>query len=500
MRFAPPATYRARPHALVTPGTRSLHVQTAWGESWVEGRRDVESMLERLRGFAVYAHGSLSPFTRTTGAQSWVLSTWRGRETAITHTPSKLRITSLQGSVSEEPDPFAALSAALEWLASYGVPAASLTSMATRLLEVSLRGPVSIHFDPDVSRRAFFGGRQEVRLKGGPYGRRDKVSRYRSQKLLDIKGAYPSAMSARPMALTLREVSRETSLDETAAGLAHAVVFVPQDLPHAPLPVRVAPDAIQFQTGRLEGVWPWCELVAAQSIGCEVEVLESWAPRREMDLFAPWWVLARTGRDLPRGAGIAKAIAVRTWGPFAMTGDGRSEVHFADAAGERTFEVPRPARQMPHRWTCHIAAEVTARVRAQLLTEALYGLDASPVHTDTDGVIVRESARLPDHVWGDGFGQWRLKCHMHDLEVTGPQCYRYTDGCPDCIAKARYHYVASGMNEDAAARHFAHHGQVTSISYLAREDAVLPTCVSSDRQRIAELLAEARLYGRGFDE
>jgi len=469
-----------------------LRVQTVWGATTAHGTRDVEALLGRLSGHAAYVISGLESLKRTTPATRWALGTWRGRETRMRHEPSGVTVTSLRGALVDDDDPFASLSAFLAWLGEYGVAPGSLSAMSWKLWEASLVAPVTINFDPELGRAAFYGGRQEVRLTHD-----DRASTYRSQKLLDIRGAYPSAMAARPFALSLRAVPASSAIDDDA-GLAEATVRVGGDLAFAPLPVRVAPDAIMFQYGRVRGVWPWCELAAAKAIGCDVTIIRSYAPRRTADLFGRWWEMAREGRALARGGSVAlaKALSVCLWGQFAMTGDQRGEVRWADDAGEEPYATVRDPRSMPHAWTTHIAAEVAARVRTQTLIEGLYGLSAPPIHVDTDGVIVRGSAMMGAN-FGDGYGQWRCKTKMHTVEVRAPQLYRWTCGCTSCIPLAKFHYCASGMTEDSARYLFDHAGLPTRISYLAREDACLPSAWSHDRERIDALLCEAALYGVG---
>jgi hypothetical protein len=493
MKLTPPATYKAKPHALVIAGHRMLYVKTMWGDQTYTDKRDVEAALQDLAGHVVYTPGSLHTLRHTTGARSWVMSTWRGRETRMTHTPSGTVVTSLRGALNDAPDMFRALSTCLSWLSEYGVSPGSVSTMAWNLLEASLSSTVQVGFDPELGRAAFYGGRQEVR---DPFEDPDRSHwRYQHQKLLDIRAAYPTAMARAPIALSLREVPRGTELTDEP-GLAAATVYVPESLPYAPLPVRVAPHAIQFQLGGLEGVWPWTELKAARDLGCIVGVTRCFAPRRTMDLFGPWWIMAQTGRNLPNGAdALAKAISVCCWGQFAMQGDDRADVMWSDEEGNEPYEVPRGARALPHRWAMHIAAEVTARVRVQTLVEGIYGLGCLPVHVDTDGVIVRRRAKMNDARFGSGFGQWRVKHRMPSIEIKAPQFYRWT--CNDQCGEAhrKWHYVASGMNEDGAIRQFEDGGRATRVSYLSREDAVLPSCSSSDQARIQRLLDEARGVG-----
>ncbi len=302
-------------------------------------------------------------------------------------------------------------------------------------------------------------------------------------------------MSSRPYALSVRGVASSTELDPDVAGLARATVWVPQDLAYPPLPVRVGPEAIQFRWGDVEGIYTWRELAATIELGCKVTVHESWAPRTELDLFGPWWILAQTGGEDP----LAKAITVCTWGQFAMDGQGKGTVSWSDEAGEVAYQEHTDARPMPHAWMKHIAAETTARVRTQTLIEGLYGMGgAPPCHVDTDGVIVQRNARLPENT-GDGFGQWRVKTQMPEVDVRAPQFYRYR--CFYCgLEHADWHYCASGMNEAQAAETFKRTGRLhTRISFLSREDKVLPDVASFDHDRITSLIREARNIGVEVD-
>jgi hypothetical protein len=267
-------------------------------------------------------------------------------------------------------------------------------------------------------------------------------------------------------------------------------------MPYPPLPVRIAPEVIQFQWGHVEGTWPWVELAAAKALGCEVRVTRCWAPRRVADLFAPWWSMAQEGRQLRGEAAVlAKAVANSCWGQFAMQGDQRAEVHWADPQGTEAYEVPLADRMMPHRWARQIAAETTARVRVDTLLDGLYGMDHPPIHVDTDGIIVRKSSHVPPNS-GTGFGQWRRKSAMPEIEIKAPQVYRWTcaNGCG--VDHAKWHYCTSGTGPQGAAELFRTEAHLsTRISYRSRDDVVLPEAASYDENRIAALLAEARLMG-----
>lgn len=441
MKLSPLTRYDPRPVGIVRPGARALEVDTADGTLTANGRRDVEALLERLAGFVLFVHDSVEPVIHTTGALSWTMRLWHGRITRAVHTPTGVSIVSLRGTV----DPANTLDdvlSFLSWARGYGVAPGSIPAMAWSLFRASLARPYSAGFDPEVGRSAFYGGRQEVTGTGT----------FRNMAQMDIRSAYPAAM-ARPegYALTLREVDPSTVLDPTAAGIAAAVVHVPLDAPVAPLPIRLDRETITFQRGHLEGLWPWCELDAARRQGAEVTVTRCWAPARCADLFGPWWPIVEEGRNLPGGAGmLAKAVSNSTWGQFGMIADERATRHYADEAGKRFVDVELPDHDLPHTWTAHIAAETTGRVRAQML-EALP--TTSPVHIDTDGLIVPASTPVPGGGTGEP-GEWRVKSLLPVIEIHGPQLYRYT--CEACeVDHDRWHYTTAGVPAEQAERLFS---------------------------------------------
>ena len=161
------------------------------------------------------------------------MSTWRGRETRIRHEPTGLTVTSLRGTLDASIDPYGDLAAVLTWLDGYGVTPASLSSMSWNLLRASLSSEVVVGASRRLGSSAFFGPRQEI----------TEPRRYTNLQLADIKAAYATAMSSRPVALSLHEVSPTTVLDPDVPGIARAFVSVPDDLLYPPLPVRVSPEA-----------------------------------------------------------------------------------------------------------------------------------------------------------------------------------------------------------------------------------------------------------------
>ena len=482
MNITPLRRYRGRPVALLRAGHRWLSVITEDGIRTAKGSRDVSELLDKLTEYVCYAESGLSTFRYCTPATSWTLNTWRGRETRMRHNASGVEVTSLRGTLDGSEDPWGDLQRVLGWLRGYGVSPGSLSSMSWSLWRASLPGEISIGFDPDIGRAALYGGRQEC----------SEPRIYQHMVSTDIRAAYPFAMAqTSDYSLSLREVSPETVLDPAVAGLAYATVIVPREMPYAPLPTRIAPQMIQFQWGTVRGTWPWVELHAAELLGAEVRVHRSWAPRRTADLFGSWWPMIEEGRALPGCAGtMAKSISNSLWGQFGMVGDDRAEVRWADPSGKVSYAVDLPERKMPHAWTAHIAAETTARVRSRIVSEALYASQFSPVHMDTDGIIVRKSSEVPLPA-GDGPGEWRVKEQMRKVDLRAPQLYRFTCGRGCGVTHAEWHYVASGLSASQAPEFFRKNGSSTRISFMADFDHCLPPDHSDNIERRQAMIAEA---------
>lgn len=491
MKIEPLSKVRFNEFALLTPGHKNLFVETRNGISHFNSSRDVDNALYKLRGMVCYVASGLERLKNTTTARHWKMTTWRGKSIKMTHIPTGVVVTSLRSVLEQSQDPFSDLDETLTWLRSYGVAPGSISGMAWQLLRASLNNMVPVSFDPEISRRAFFGGRQEIRLPG--------ISS--NAKLYDLSAAYPSAMASRPVALSLRKVSNSTRIDPEQSGMAEVIVTVPKELSYPPLPVRLSPQAIQFQTGTFTGVYTWVELDAAVQLGCKVEVVTNYAPARSADLFTTWWDMAQTGRSLSPGAAkLSKAIANSTWGQFAMQGDDRAEVLWADDKGVETFTTELPKRPMPHVYTLGLAAEITGRVRAQTLLEGIYGSGGIPEHVDTDGIILPFTAKTPSNM-GNKFGQWRLKEEMTEVEILAPQFYRFrreNEWFFDDQGRrvnGPWHYVASGMSHQLAQRTFERKPVSSTIGYLSITDVCLPTADSSDTKHIEQLLLEAKRLG-----
>lgn len=481
MIVGPLVRYRRRPVALLEPGPgpRRLRVRADWTDRIYTTKRDTERALASLaRAEAIcYVPSRLLDLRTVTPATDWKLSLWRGRAVAMTHLPTGLRVRSLRGALGASRDPYRDLMTVLAWLAQRGVEAKSIPAMSWDLWRSTLSGSVRIGADYEPGRGALFGGRQAA--EPGTYWR---------SIIWDVRSAYPAAMAALPVATGLREVSPGTTLDASTPGLAQASVFVPMDLPYAPLPVREAPDVVSYPLGPIAGTWTWRELHAAMMLGAEVRVERCWAPRRTEALFSPWWESVREGRELPGASGtMVKSIINSLWGQFALRGEGAIEVYWADDAGESPIERPLAPRALPHHYTVHVAAEISSRVRVQTLMEGIYE-SGRVQHVDTDGIITSRLGDGPVNQ-GDRPGQWRPKAFVHELEVLAPQIYRYTaESDPQ-----RWRYVAAGMSEDGAFEIFRQSpGLRSRVPVLRMDEVTMPTYKATDREARYRLIMETK--------
>jgi DNA polymerase type B, organellar and viral len=484
VKITPPKRTGDRPIALHFPGHSTLTVYCDDGTYQARSRSACRDLLERFDGHTNYTPGQLTAFRHTTGAEQWTAKTWRGRATSMALDGSKFTATSLRGSLEGSTDPYTDLVRAIDWLRDQGVRPASISSMAWALWRTTLTAPLVIAAAPALGRSALYGGRQEVR----------HPREYQHMQSADIVAAYPTSMAARPFATRLRRVDPTTRLDPDMAGVAEATVWVPHDAAYPPLPVRLAPDVIQWQRGIVWGRWAWCELAAAQALGFTVRIEESWAPAETRDLFGAWWVLIAKGRDIGgNSARLVKMVANSLWGLFGMRGDDRGLVRWTDS--ETSHTVEDAVRKLPHSGTAHVAAEVSARVRARMLSEGLYGGRFHPVHVDTDGIIIRRSAEIPTPT-GDGPGQWRRKATMRVVDIRAPQVYRYQCGLGCGVRHAPWHYVCSGVPPSAAQGVFDRMGHGVPVGWRERDVVAAPGWASSPARTIALAAAiRAEVYG-----
>jgi hypothetical protein len=476
---------RRRSWAVLSAGWRTLVADGPEGTWRAQGPAQCYELIDRLADRTLYTLTSLTSIIHSTGAGCWTADIWRGRATRLYLDGSKASVCSLRGALSDDPAAACgALATAFEWLAPFGVYPGGIGSMGFNLWRATLPRAVELRSSYHVAEPAVFGGRQQIR----------EARTYSAMKVADLVAAYPSEMAARPFALSLRSVSPTTRLDPTVAGLARAHVVVPVDLPYYPLPLRVGPAMVSWPFGIFEGTWSWAELNFAARLGCTVEIERSWAPSRSANLFGAWWTIVREGRSLGGGAGkLIKAMANSLWGTFAMRGDDTAKVRWTDDIGDRSVKIEQPARRLPHSQTAHIAAEASSRVRIRMLREGLYGTGFSPVHVDTDGIIIRSSAPLPEPT-GDQPGEWRTKERMRKVEIRAPQVYRYRceKGCG--VRHSPWHYVTAGVPAANAPAVFDRVSRRFGVSIgLGDRDIVLPPWDANDRPGLDRLgrLAEA---------
>lgn len=473
MRIAPLTRARPKPFALLTPKKYGLRVETLDGSYNYTTRRAVEYGLEKLAKVACYVTRNVERMREVTDSRDWTLDTWGDRPASITHHVTRMKVVSLRGTLDDSSDPFGDLARVLAWLDEHGVAPGGLSAMSWNLWRSSLSRELSLGADPNLGSSSFYGGRQSIPHTGSFY----------EQKLVDMNAAYPSTMAARPMAQSLIEVSHETYLDPEVSGLARATVVVPTTLPYSPLPTRLGPEAIQFQSGPLNGVWPWGELAFARDHGCDVVVRQAWAPTRELDLFTNWWVIGQEGRRLPGASSrLAKAILNCLWGQYAMEARLRRQVTWTNAHGTTWITREIDSHPLPHRYLRFLASEITSRVRVALHT-ALFEVSVGDLiasHIDTDGFIIARRAPRPSN-YGKGFGQFRIKEQMAEVQIQAPQLYRFTRHVePDWSAERNklsgrpWHYVASGMTAIEASELFRRGRRRTTIDYLGQPDATLP--------------------------
>jgi hypothetical protein len=444
-------TKTPKPVALVVPAFRRVRIITVDQDHEYKGAERCWKALQGIEGHTIYVERGLRHLVHTTGAQAWTADLWRGRAVSMKLYGTKVKVTSLRGSLSSLSDPaeqFAALLEVSEWLADQGVKSGSLSSMSWNLWRSTLDSPLEMGFDKKVARAAFYGGRKE---SSRPHSYTDQVS-------LDISAAYPHAMLSRPYAATLREVATSTRIASDVAGFAKVRVTVPESLPFPTLPVRLAPEMIQWRYGVVEGTYPWSEIAAAESLGCEVEVLRCWAPLEEVSPFSRWFDLTTQAREVmsTAPAKMVKALSNLLWSSFAINGEDSSSITWADDYGDEPTRVANPPRRMAQDNTIHFAAETSARVRVRMLLEGLYGDTEPPCHVDTDGMIVSR-ASLERRGVGEGVGSWRAKQEMSVCEIKAPQMYRYQCG-PRCGKDhSLWHYVAAGTPSKYAAELFESH-------------------------------------------
>lgn len=316
-----------------------------------------------------------------------------------------------------------------DWLAGYGASASGTSGAAAwSLLRATLERRLVTGAGARPPLRQTIGGRQELGPAGA--GRFEGVLAH-----VDLPAAYAASLARLRYGGSWLEASDRSGRRLEQYGgddypvFVRAKVRVPLELHYGPLvrrPRRPSRGYLESRLAgsvyprgvRLQGVWTWEELAAAEASGCRVErVLGGWIHRSGWYPFAPWWAAIERGRSIPGLAGtLAKVTGNALWGRFCMD---------VALGGKRTIRS-KQGRQLVGRaletrggpLPAHDLAEtVSGRVRARLYAlMAKAGDDLVAAHTD--GAWIFGGRDLSDDAW-------RLKEHARVLEVLDPQVFRY---------------------------------------------------------------------------
>lgn len=361
---------------------------------------------------------------------------WRGEEIRWRHRPfeeewrprpsdvSVLRVQLGELSVERQ---LAGLRLWRDWLASYGAsPTGTSGSAAWSLLRSRLERMLFTGTGERPPVRFTVGGRQEL----GPAGR----GRFEGELVhLDIPAAYASTLAGlryggvwveHDPAVAARNYVNFAGGDHPVflrailrlGGQAPGpVVRRPRKRPHN-LVLSMLTSSEYPASGRIQGVWTFEELAAAERHGARiVKVLNAWTHRSSWHPFAPWWLAIEEGRALGGLPGqLAKLTGNALWGRFCM--DSAGGVRTIKRARKDGRLVSRTLPSRPQQYAAHDLAEtVSGRVRARLYRGMVAAGDGL-VTAHTDGLWTSE-------VFDDD--SWRRKEAARVLDVLDPQSLRW---------------------------------------------------------------------------
>lgn len=323
-----------------------------------------------------------------------------------------------------------------DWLAGYGASPTSTTgSAAWSLLRARLTHNLWTNMGDAPPLRSTLGGRQQLGPEGAGAFDGDLAQ-------LDLPAAYASELGhlrygghwhrASVLAQSGAKHSADWWAREGRCVFVRAYVSIPAGLPFGPLPRR-SRRAVRGMAGlmlgadyprgkRMQGVWTWQELQAAELHGTRViRVVDTWVHLAgERQPFLPWWHAIEEGRQMRGLAGLlAKTTGNALWGRFAMDtkAHGVRTIRSADNRGRlvaRSFAF-KGGRPPAH----DLAETVSGRIRARLY-DAMMTAGGSLLSAHTDGIWCRAShellSSLPD---------WRRKQDARTLELLDPQVLRY---------------------------------------------------------------------------
>lgn len=327
-----------------------------------------------------------------------------------------------------------ALAAWRDWLAGFGASPTSTTgSAAWSLLRARLHHNLWTAMGAAPPLKQTLGGRQEL----GPAGRGAFDGAITQ---VDLPAAYASELGGlrygghwhAASALPVRR-SPEWWAQHDRPVFCHAFVSVPEGV-YGPLPRRPRKPAhglasallgAEYPHGRLQGVWTWQELCAAEAWGTRiVRITETWVHLAgDEQPFIPWWEAIQEGRRMRGLAGLlAKMTGNALWGRFAMDAkaNGKRTIRSTDKRGRL---VARPFAFVGGKPPSHDLAEtVSGRVRAKLY-DAMMRSGDNLLSAHTDGMWVRSDPHLLASL-----PEWRRKQEAHRLELLDPQVLRYFPG------------------------------------------------------------------------
>lgn len=355
-----------------------------------------------------------------------------------------------------------------DWLASNGASPTSTTGSASwSLLRARLQHPLWLSMGNPPPLRQTLGGRQEL----GPGGQ----GRYQGDLAqLDLPAAYASELGNLRYgghwfrASSLPRHPPEWWAESGRPVFCRAYVTIPEQ-PYGPLPRRPRRRAhglaaailgAEYPTGkRLQGVWTWPELQAAEETGAARinRIAETWVHLAgEMQPFLPWWEAIQQGRAAGGLAGLlAKTTGNALWGRFAMDTKARG-VRTIRSTNKQGRLISRPYGFKGGRPPSHDLAEtVSGRVRARLYRAILLAGD-DLVSAHTDGIWCRARPSLLA-----GLPEWRRKQSASRVDLLDPQVLRYWPrrghaqtvfaGVPSRLADEAFEAAWARMEEKAAA-------------------------------------------------
>lgn len=342
-----------------------------------------------------------------------------------------------------------------DWLGRHGAaPTGTTGSAAMSLLRATLEDKLVCGQGMRPPLLQTLGGRQELGPAGrgsfpGPLCLHDLPSAYAAELGGLLYGGewWPAAALPRPAA------------EYAARGLpvfVRARVRIPA-LAYGPLPkrpnrrMRSYLDAYAFGAsypvdGRLQGLWTFQELAAAEAAGARVEkVIEAWVHRSGWRPFAPWWEAIQEGRRMRGYAGaLAKLTGNALWGRFAMDPRALGKRGIRRKTGKKI--VQRSLAKGSWQYPAHDLAEtISGRTRARLFSlMAAAGEDLISAHTD--GAWTRAG-------FDSGPG-WRPKEGASRLDLLSPQVLRYWPA-PPRFAESGPVVVFAGIPAERAPEAFA---------------------------------------------